>query len=95
MSNFKEEVDNLYKSIVEGGAKNYNNILKLTGLYDNFNKDLSSINDENEEVMKNLRYLTHILYKIFYKLAIKLQLNPSMATNEKEAISIQMAEKKL
>lgn len=86
MNNFKEEVDNLYKSIVDGGAKNYNNILKLTGLYDNFNKDLSSINDENEEVMKNLRYLTHILYKIFYKLAIKLQLNPSMATNEKEAI---------
>lgn len=86
MNTFKEQVDPLYKSIIDGGAKNYNNILKLTNLYDSYNQDLSLITDQNEEVMKNLRYLTHILYKIYYKLAIKLQLNPSMATNEKETI---------
>ncbi|XBW34539.1 hypothetical protein QEN19_000089 [Hanseniaspora menglaensis] len=86
MENLKEDIDKFYKSIIEGGTKNYNNVLKLTKLYDRFNDDLSKINDENEEIMSSIRYLTHVLFKIYYKLAAKLQLNPSMATNEKETV---------
>ncbi|OBA27643.1 CBF-domain-containing protein [Hanseniaspora valbyensis NRRL Y-1626] len=86
MNNFREEIDTYYKSIIEGGTKNYNNVLKLTKLYENYNNDLTQITDDNEEVLSNIRYLTHVLFKIYYKLATKLQLNPSMATNDKESI---------
>lgn len=86
MDNLKEQADNYYKLIIDGGTKNYNNILKLTKLYEPFNEDLTQLVDKNEDIMSNIRYLTHVLFKIYDKLAKKLQLNPSMATNEKEAV---------
>ncbi|KAL6944819.1 hypothetical protein ACO0RG_001573 [Hanseniaspora osmophila] len=88
----KDQIDALHKSILES-TKNYNNILKLMKLYEAFPQINKLTDSGDSQSIQTLRYLTVSLFKIFYKLSTKLQLNPSMASNANEKLLFQWLKK--